>query len=450
MLAGDRVIYLVQSDRSSDVVYSVRPGEPPRRLLTLPAPLIEKPESARCSYVAADLAASATHLVVSFVERTWDCTKYVLSEKATVLAGPIDGPYRPIVLCSKRSPPNTRMGGYPVAISGSVLAYGGEGCAEGTVILRDLAKAGAPVERTVTGSPPGVDTSVFLAGRYLGVVRGRPRGLTYARSNAQRVDVYASDTGQALYSATEGSPGRPFDVPFAGPYGFDLADDGTLAVAAAFNGDVPACNAITLSTYSPSTVGSRELALRGCDIATRVAGGRVAFVRTEQRGYEIVSAGLADAGIRALARSRLPMDLKDFDGTRFAWGGAGCAGEALFTASVADAPVEPTPLSCAAKVAAGALRARRDGRVSIQVRCRQGCSGDLFLRGPFAIRHKRFFSFTRQGVVRVDLKAKTKRRLEGRRAVRVRVKLRLQDPGGPAVGVTVRRTLELPRTGFRP
>lgn len=443
-LIGDRTIFLTES---ADVysVKSAQPGQAPRSLL-----LLRDPEpAASCGSISASVTASPSHLAVSTVERTSDSCKYVRTEKPRIIAGPIDGPYTPIVTCPERSPQLKLVGNYPIVMSGSTLAYAGEDCVDGRVALRDLAKPGAPVERVVT-EEAGLTTGVLLAERYLAVVRGSP-STTFARpSNVDRVDVYASETGAPLYEASEATPGRRFDAPYAGPFGFDLSSDGTLLVAAAYNANVPACNAITLSTYAASGTGPLELPVRGCDATVRIAGSRIAFVRRGEREYELVLADPAGGNVRPIARSLVRMDLKDFDGTRVVWSESGCVGETLFTAPITEAPVRPEPLACGAGAALvdRALKAGRDGRLDIPIRCAIGCTGTLWLRGPRSIRHDQFFSFTRRGVVSVDLSAKTKRRLEGRRTVRVRLKLRISNPGGSATSIAARRTLVLPRGGF--
>ena len=219
-------------------------------------------------------------------------------QEGDVLAGPVAGPFRPV------APPTTCFSGTDTfAVDAGVVAYARADCTRNVVqvVVRDVLGGGAG--RVVVEAPAssGCCFGVALAGRYVAWTNQRAGGVVVYDWRARRL-VYRAVTPSAV------------------ELGFDLARDGSVAVAyrpPEFARNAPA----TIAWFSRASPRAHVLGVHANTTTIRFAANRIAFERTSAGHTELLLADPAGRVQTVTATSR-PLELRasfDFDGRQLVW-----------------------------------------------------------------------------------------------------------------------------------
>ena len=252
-------------------------------------------------------------------------------------------------------------GNHPYDLDGKWLAYLGDDCTEKSpggprVVVRDLSAAGNPV------------ISSFPMTR-------QPNTLDIAGEHVALAGFFASAPELVVYSLT-GTEEYKLNHNFAQ---FSLQQDGKVALAKTeqLGSD---CRIEWFSKAEP--VPHR---IERCPRATvRMASDKIAYDRIEGSSVALEVSDLS-GNWRAYTLFDPARGLTgyDFDGSRLAYGSRGCtpADDALWVDDLTGPTDQPTVEGgvCPAEVRTKTARATSKGIVRIQVRCAEGCVGDLNL-----------------------------------------------------------------------
>lgn len=295
--------------------------------------------------------------------------------RVVVRAGPPGGARPVLVDCSAES----FSGAAPVALDGNRVAYDPDPCDERSqLVVRDLGSG-----ETVTLPEPAGGPLVSLRGRFLAWIAGG------------QLVVHDWVAGIPAYSA-----------PAAGVRALDLDADGT---AAAVAGDERRpCATGRLLRYSTAAPGPVDLG-PACASGVAIDGGRIVYLGWEGFFRTLRAVGADGTAQDLVTFGRVQPGGFDFAGERVAWAARDCGGdEALFTASLPEAPLDAGSINCRARFGAGTVPVRR--RIAtVRLRCPRGCSGELSLRHM----GRRQFSLLRgENEVRVRLRRDVWARLQ--------------------------------------
>jgi hypothetical protein len=257
------------------------------------------------------------------------------------------GTVRPVLFeCSAPS----FSGPAPVALDGNRVAYDPDPCDElPRLVVRDLGSG-----ETVTLPEPAGGRLMSLRSRFVAWIAGG------------RLVVHDLTTGSTAYSA-----------PAAGVRAIDMDADGTVAVVA--GEERRPCATGRLLRYSVAAPGPADLG-PACASGVAIDGGRIVYLGWEGFFRTLRAVGADGAAEDLVSFGRVRPGGFDFVGERFAWAARDCGGgEALFTATLADAPLGAGSINCRARFGAGTVPVRR--RVAtVRLRCPRGCGGELSLR----------------------------------------------------------------------
>jgi hypothetical protein len=257
------------------------------------------------------------------------------------------GGSRPVLVdCSAES----FTGAAPVALDGSRVAYDPDPCDEvPRLVVRDLGSG-----ETVALPEPAGGPLVSLRGRFVAWIAG---GQLVVHDWVARAPANSAPAGDVV--------------------ALDLDADGT---AAAVSADVRRpCATGRLLRYSVGAPGPADLG-PACASGVAIDAGRIVYLGWE-RFFRTLRAVGPDGATQDLVRfGRVRPGGFDFGGERFAWAARDCGGDqALFMASLAEAPLSAGSINCRARFASGVVPVRR--RIAtVRLRCPRGCAGELSLR----------------------------------------------------------------------
>lgn len=267
-----------------------------------------------------------------------------------VLTGPPGGPLAMRESCE-------RVSGVSAAGGGSVIAWGGAGCVPDR--LRIEWDGG-----TADIDPPGFVTDLAAGGRFAA-------WLALDRATEPvRTRLFVYDTAARAIVR---------DEPVPPSSDLDVQEDGTALIATLTPGPASGCPGSSPAprfVLFPAGAPARDVPLRSCSPAVRIARNRIAFVQRTASGNDLVSlAGLAGESVQAITgpESFPPMPRFDWDGERVAWATTRCRDHALFVRDPADG--DPAPVGGRCRIDIGSPRLGRDGRLHVRVACREGCVG---------------------------------------------------------------------------
>lgn len=312
------------------------------------------------------------------------------SGRVAVRAGSPDTPRPLLVNCSAP----LFSGTVPVALDGSRIAYDPRPCDDlPRLVVRDLATGEA-----VTLPEPAGGAHLRLRGRFVAWVAG---------SGAEaRLVVHDLTAGATAYSA-----------PAVDVLTLDLDADGTVAAVSGQPGRP--CSSGRLLRHSVAAPGPTDLG-PACATGVGIDGGRIVYLGWE-RFFRTLRAVESDGATRDLVRfGRVRPGAFDVDGERLAWAARDCGGgEAIFTARLADAPLDAGSINCRARFRSGVVPVRR-GVATLRLTCPRGCGGELSLRHM----GRRDFSLLRgETEVRIRLRRDARARLERRGSLQALAKI---------------------------
>ena len=398
-LAGDRVVWSqelclrgcdIDSPSETDAVYSIRSADGDGRVRRLfrarTSGAFSGPNFGydRYSFLASETALATLHVTLSGDELEGE------SGRVVVRAG-APGTRRPLLVnCS--GPFFT--GAAPVALDGSRLVYDPDPCDDAPrLVVRDLATGD-----TVALPEPAGGALLRLRGHFVAWIAG---------SGAEaRLVVHDLMAGTTAYSA-----------PAAGVQALDLDADGT--VAGVSGRPSRPCSTGRLLRYSVAAPVATDLG-PACATGVSIDGGRIVHLGWE-RFFRTLRAVGSDGTAQDLVRfGRVRPGRFDFRGERLAWAARDCGGgEAIFTARLADAPLDAGSINCRARFRSGVVSVRR-GIATVRLRCPRGCGGELSLRHM----GRREFSLLRgETDVRIRLRRDARARLTRRGSLEALAKI---------------------------
>jgi hypothetical protein len=398
-LAGERVVWSQQlclrgcdivAPSETDGVYSIRSADGDGRVRRLfrarTSGAFSGPNFGydRYSFLASETALATLHVTLSGDELEGE------SGRVAVRAG-APGARRPLLVnCS--APFFT--GAAPVALDGGRLAYDPDPCDDAPrLVVRDLATG-----ETVPLPEPAGGVLLNLRGRFVAWIAGA--------GEEARLVVHDLMAGAMAYSA-----------PAVDVLALDLDADGT--VAAVSGRPNRPCSTGRLVRYSVAAPAATDLG-PACATGVSIDGGRIVHLGREGFFRTLRAVG-SDGTVRDLVRfGRVRPGNFDFFGERLAWAARDCGGgEAIFTARLADAPLDAGSINCRARFRSGVVPVRR-GIATVRLLCPRGCGGELSLR------HMgwRDFSLLRgETDVRVRLRRDARARLERRGSLEALAKI---------------------------
>jgi hypothetical protein len=349
-LVDDGVFY-GELGRKSLVLRLAYAFEADRRLLVLPRRFDSADDWGEYSTTRSGLAASKERL--AFVEaHSAGNGRYQQAQSSTTLCGGTpSGPFRTLTRCDTSA--------WPVPISAALDVDGARVASvdcSGRIVIHDYATG---AEHIVVPQGLGGVPALRLAGDYVAYSDYSPK-----------IRVHNWVLGADAYE----TPGYE---------GFDVAPDGTLAVATA--GPEPGCTRGGLAWYSPSQPVEHVLPQKACRADVRIAGDRIAAVVPDPtRGPRIATIGLdgsqtdiANVGEVPIMRGGI-----DYDGERIAYALGDCAGGAeLFTESATEPVLREETRWCDAKVLDERPKlGPTEKTVLLDLNCPRGCKGTATLR----------------------------------------------------------------------
>lgn len=430
-VAGGRVAYL-QADSSTYRVYIAAPGRRPvlaasgRLVNTTSDP--EDFDQGHTFSAASGLQASPSRIALRY--ESYSFAKGVeVGGGTSLLAGS----------------PSEPLARYPACPASRGFSLGGDtlarfacpdaGGAGGTLEVFDLSLPAANVPTKVQLSPPIVAFAV--GGRYLAL-----------RQQDGRIAVYDRQAGAVAYSiGPAGISGSSLAVDAAGTLGACCTADGRAAWA---------------SVAQPSL---HELSSRPAEPGLWMSDGRVVFVDRVSDGSRWLLAADQTGAVHALAALGAPrvspagaLDARDGNA---AYAVRRCDRTVtLYAVDTAGEGAGPAPsATCPVRLSARTPSLDRRGRIVVGLRCPLGCSVDagLTLRpgryggGRLVIRRERALAALHgatahgRGALVFGLSAHNAALLRRVRRVRIRVRLRVFEPGAPRVRSEASLALRVPR-----
>jgi hypothetical protein len=290
----------------------------------------------------------------------------------------------------------------PVAVNGNGVVFDPEPCdGVSRFVLRDFATgATQPLP-----APADAVSEVRLRGRFAAWVE--------SDGMAARLVVHDLTAGTPAYSAA-----------VSGVADFDLDADGSVALV---TGDPRRpCRTGRLLRSSVAAPAPADLG-PACATGVRIEAGRIVFLGWEGFTRTLRAVG-PDGGAEDLVRfGRVRPGDFDLDGERIAWAARDCGGgQAIFSARLAEAPLEAGSINCRVRFASGTVRVRR-GLATVRLTCPRGCGGELILRHM----GRRDFSLLRgEREVRVRLSRRARDRVERRGSVQALAKIVTRNRAG--------------------
>jgi hypothetical protein len=393
-------------------VYSVRADGPARGRFSA---------DAEGGITLQDLAASPRRAALSLAER--DGREF---RSSRLVAGPARGPLAFQAGSASGRPSGERV--YGVAVAGDTVvsvesapgARPGRDDRPARVVVRDLARPGAPVD-LVPASNDWLGQHVAAAGPFVAysiVARAAETVVVVDRASGAEVNRIAF--------------GRRLD-------GFDVQADGTLAVALPKSRSTDA-----IAVARPGAGAAREVAVGSRPTAVRIAADQIAFARGARDGLatEVALAPAAGGAPSPASFPLLALRGFDWDGERVAFAGLDCVYTGAAGAS-ATPPRGPCPrahgrVDAPGRAGLGARRRSLPFIVTCPDATPAGCQGRLvvsYLREPrgrattlASARVRVPLGATR--TVRVRVSAEALRRVRGRTSSRLGVMLLLRDDQG--------------------
>jgi hypothetical protein len=399
-LAGERVVWSQQlclkgcdivSASETEAVYSIRSADGDGRVRRLFRARTSGAFSGPnfgfdvFSFLASEQALATLHVTLSGDELEGE------SGRIAVRAG-APGTRRAL-LASCSAPFFT--GAAPGALDGSRLAYDPDPCDDfPRLVVRDLTTG-----ETVALPEPAGGLPLRLRGRFVAWIAG---------SGAEaRLVVHDLTAGATAYSA-----------PAVDVLALDLDADGTVAAVSGRPGRP--CSTGRLRRHSVAAPAGEDLGVPVCATGVGIEGGQILYLGWDGFFRTLRAVG-PDGGPRDLVRfGRVRPGAFDVDGEWFAWAARDCGGgEAIFTARLADAPLDAGSINCRARFRSGVVPVRR-GIATVRLRCPRGCGGELSLRHM----GRRDFSLWRgETEVRVRLRPDARARLERRGSLEALAKI---------------------------
>jgi hypothetical protein len=285
-------------------------------------------------------------------------------------------------------------GAAPVALDGDRLAYDPDPCDDAPrLVVRDLATG-----ETVALPEPAGGVLLNLRGRFVAWIAGS--------GGEARLVVHDLMAGATAYSA-----------PAVDVLALDLDADGTVAAVSGRPGRP--CSTGRLVRYSVAAPAAKDLG-PACATGVSIDGGRIVHLGREGFFRTLRAVG-SDGTVQDLVRfGRVRPGNFDLFGERLAWAARDCGGgEAIFTARLADAPLDAGSINCRARFRSGVVLVRR-GIATVRLQCPRGCGGELSLRHMGG----RDFSLLRgETDVRVRLRRDARARLERRGSLEALAKI---------------------------
>ena len=294
-----------------------------------------------------------------------------------------------------------RAGLWAVAVDGDSVAW--VDCDPKQIRVRDLAArdGGSAILTDPSGRAFG---RVKMAGTYIAA---------QFEGEAQPVVVFDRRTGAKLYET-------------AGVSGFDIQEDGKLAVQRARGGDA-ACNVEDVAWYSPAEPSAHTLPGPACGEELAIAGDRVLWSRrvsdertgsaasapqAELVSHDVVTTDLSGGAVQPIFPQRagpaVPTSrtVQAFDGERIAYAQSRCRGDRVVVDSVAElARAGPAPFErCTVSLAAIPRRVTPSnrGKFRLRFRCARGCDARIRLWVPSEQRYLTFPNFYGSDFLRID------------------------------------------------
>jgi hypothetical protein len=339
----------------------------------------------RYSFLASEQALATLHMTFSGDEVEGE------SGGVAMRAGAL-GAARPLLFdCSAE----LFSGAAPVALEGTRVAYDPDPCDDlPRLVVRDLANGA-----TVALPEPAGGLPLRLSGWFVAWIEGSGAGA--------RLVVHDLTAGAVAYSA-----------PAVDVQAIDLDADGTVAAVSGRPGRP--CSTGRLLRYSVAAPAGEDLGVPVCATDVGIDGGQILYLGWEGFFRTLRTVG-PDGAPRDLVRlGRVRPGAFDVDGERFAWAARDCGGgETIFTARLADAPLDAGSINCRARFRSGVVPVRR-GIATVRLRCPRGCGGELSLRHM----GRRDFSLLRgETEVRVRLRRDARARLERRGSLEALAKI---------------------------
>jgi hypothetical protein len=379
-VAGDRVLWSQErclghcSWSDSDVRYAIRSAGADGLARTLFRARLARGSSGGPNYVYDVFSFLASEQALVTLDTTFTGEAATGDSGRIVVRAGAPGPARPVLSsCSEFG------GAAPVALDGNRVAYDPDPCdAFPRLVIRDLGTGEA-----VALPEPAGGALLSLRGRFVAWIAGG------------QLVVHDLMTAAAAYSA-----------PAAGVRALDLDADGT--VAAVSGEERRPCASGRLLRYSPAAPGPVDLG-PACATGVAIDAGRIVYLGWERFFRTLRAVGPDGVAQDMVQFGRVQPGGFDFGGERLAWAARDCGGgEALFTASLAEAPVGAGSINCRARFGSGVVPVRR--RIAaVRLRCPRGCAGEVSLRH---MGRRQFSLLPGESEVRVRIRRDVNARLE--------------------------------------
>jgi hypothetical protein len=399
-LVTDGVVFFSRVGGEARVIHAV-PGQAPASIATLPDPPGADPECCTQEY-STGLSADAGHAAVS--RHVVLFAKGALAEDSFSLrAGAVGSPLPELYGCS---------GSHPFDVDAGRIAYV-DGCSSGggansPIVVRDLTAPNAPVIHDVPVA--GVTTAIDLAGQHLAISR--------IAGDTVKVGVHDLGTGSQAYEAADDSTLLA------------LQADGKLLTRETVG------SSCRIAWYSKAEPVPHRLDV--CPVeGVRFAADRIALGRESGSGINIDLMRLdgQSTPVASFAAGSL-LNGFDFDGSRLAYGAAGCSTseDRVYIDDLAGPPPPVEGGPCPASISKSRVRATGSGKVTVRFKCPNGCSGFLTLRrgGDQVVRSVAFLNDppgTRKATMRLTRSARRLLRERGSLVVQARLQA---DQRGPS------------------
>ncbi len=320
-LAPDGKVLWAQFTKDARLtVHSGAPGAAPATVFTTPGPT----HPTNGELLGGRLAATPTRALFSYSESVAvDPDGYLAFSK--LLDGPLTGP-----LTTLAGDDDGKSYVHSFDVSGEAVLIAQSGSEYGSSQLQVREGNGAP---KLVGPPDA--SGGQIAGDYVAYGTAGASG-----SDTQVIHVLNWRTGVELYRTT-----APFTAPYAYGFGFDVQEDGTLAILQANPASTGAKPVDDLAFASPAQLTPKVLATDVDPLTLRIRGGQILFARSTVNGsqQQLLLSDLAGS-VRAAS---FPLDYLrgyDFDGTRVAYATPRC----VYVDTVgAGTPTEPPSGDCA-------------------------------------------------------------------------------------------------------
>jgi hypothetical protein len=366
-LAGERVAWS-SATRSRFEVFAAGSADPARRLFRAPLAFGGSGPDTFSETYSLEISGyifATMHETLTGAEADIDS-----SGTAQLRAGPTATRREVLFTCRSGS----FQGSAPFAVDESRLAYDPDPCdGAARIVVRDFA-----TELSLVLPEPAGGAHLRLRGRYA---------------------AWIADGQLVVHDVIGGF--RAYTAPATDVAALDLDGDGT----------VVACSAGRLLRHSAATPAPIDLGAAACESGVRIDARRIFFVAPEGIASSLRLLAPDGTSQELVRFGRVEPGRFDFAHERLAWTARDCGGgEAIFTATLTEAPVEAGSINCRARFRSGIVRVRR-GVATVRLRCPRGCGGELSLRHMGT---RRFSLLRGENEVRLRLRPRARARLERR------------------------------------